>query len=436
MRFEVGLLIACAAALCPAAAAGASGPGEQPPADMVHALPGPDLPERSSPSPAAAQASGTISRDKLRRKLRKLARQAPGSSGFYVFDVGAERKRVIFGRKEGKRRKLASNTKLFTTATALHRFGAKRRLETVVRARGKVNGNGRLEGDLYLAGGGDPTLASAGVRSLAKQVKRSGIKRVKGRIFADDSIFDRKRGVPDSGWGPSPYIAPLSGLVYSGSTYSADPAMEAASALQIFLRRRGVKVSKKARIRRTPRKLRSREPIASTPSPTVANLIEATNEPSNNFFAEMLLKGVAAEAGGRGTTKRGTRVVERFARSKGSRVDAKDGSGLTDDNRAAPRDVVRLLVAMREHRDGEAFIDSLPVAGKEGTLDERMEGTAAAGRCRAKTGTITGVSALSGFCEAGHGRVAFSLLMNGVGNYDAARSIQDKMAIAIARYRP
>jgi D-alanyl-D-alanine carboxypeptidase/D-alanyl-D-alanine-endopeptidase (penicillin-binding protein 4) len=63
-----------------------------------------------------------------------------------------------------------------------------------------------------------------------------------------------------------------------------------------------------------------------------------------------------------------------------------------------------------------------------------MNGTAAEGRCRAKTGTLIGVSALSGYCEAGHGRVAFSILMNSV-DVNAARRAQDRMAALIARYR-
>jgi serine-type D-Ala-D-Ala carboxypeptidase/endopeptidase (penicillin-binding protein 4) len=397
--------------------------------------PGPDLPARSSPALARAAASGAISRSQLRRKLKSLARQAPSSSGFYVYDIDAGKRRVLFDRKEGKRRKLASNTKLFTTATALHRLGAKARIETVVRTRGSIS-RGRLKGDLYLVGGGDPTLGSSEIKSLAKQVKRAGIRRVKGSVRADDSIFDGKRGVPDSGFGPSPYIAPLSGLVYGGSTYATDPALQAGSAFKEQLRKRGIKVGGRIKVKRAPKKLSSRQPIAQVESPSIAAIVEATNKPSNNFYAEMLLKRLWAKPNRRGTTRGGTKAVERFARNQGSRISQLDGSGLSDNNRSAPRDVVRLLVAMRRHKAHAAFYDSLPIAGKEGTLDERMEGTAAAGRCRAKTGTIDGVSSLSGYCNAGRGKVAFSLLMNGVSSYDAARRIQDKMTIEIARYRP
>jgi len=274
------------------------------------------------------------------------------------------------------------------------------------------------------------------MRELATEVERAGVSRVKGRIVADDTVFDRKRGVPDSGFGPSPYIAPLSGLVYGGSTYSGDPATEAAVALRSALRKRGVKVSGGVKVGGTPKKLTTRKPLASVSSPTIAAIAGATNKPSNNFYAEMLLKRLGATGDRRGTTRGGAKASERFARGVGAKIAQLDGSGLTDNNRSDPRSVVRLLVAMLDHRAGKAFYDSLPRAGKEGTLDERMEGTAAAGRCRAKTGTITGVSALSGYCNSGRGRVAFSLLMNGVSSYDAARRIQDEMTIEIARYRP
>ena len=399
-------------------------------------LPGPDLPGTSSPSlRTGVQASGGYSRSKLARKLGSLARKAPGASGFYVYDVGAKGKNVLFDHDEGKRRKLASNTKLFTTSTALQRLGGgKARIETVVRRKGRTE-RGMLRGNLYLVGGGDPSFGAGGVRELAREVKGAGIRKVKGDLVADDTIFDRVRGVPDSNWGPSPYVAPLSGLVYGGSTYDGDPAKEAARAFEKKLRKRGVRVEGKVRVGDTPKKVAGTDPIAVYESPTIAALIQATNFPSNNFFAEMLLKGIAAQ-NGKGTTRRGVRAVETFARQHGSKVAAKDGSGLTANNRSSPRDVVRLLVAMRKESDAKAFYASLPRAGKEGTLDDRMEGTSAAKRCRGKTGTITGVSVLSGYCKAGHDLVAYSLLMNGVTNLEAAHDVQDKMVVSISKYQP
>jgi len=98
--------------------------------------------------------------------------------------------------------------------------------------------------------------------------------------------------------------------------------------------------------------------------------------------------------------------------------------------------VVRLLIAaQRDDELAKPLFKSLSIAGKDGTLGSRMGGTAAAGRCRGKTGTLTGVSNLSGYCKTKRGLVVFSLLMNGVSSLDAAHSIQDKMVIQIARLR-
>ena len=95
---------------------------------------------------------------------------------------------------------------------------------------------------------------------------------------------------------------------------------------------------------------------------------------------------------------------------------------------------MRLITTMDRSSVGEAFRASLAVAGRWGTLAERMGGTAAAGRCRGKTGTLRGVSALSGYCDTvGGRRLVFSILMNGVNVY-GARSLQNAMTVAIARY--
>jgi D-alanyl-D-alanine carboxypeptidase/D-alanyl-D-alanine-endopeptidase (penicillin-binding protein 4) len=166
--------------------------------------------------------------------------------------------------------------------------------------------------------------------------------------------------------------------------------------------------------------------------------VESTNKPSNNFFAEMLLKELGGAGAGKGTTDKGARRTRRFAKRLGARARIVDGSGLAHQNRASPRNVVDLLVGLDRRTsfaaEFEAFKSSLPIAGVDGTLSDRMRGGPAEGRCQAKTGTLTGVSALSGYCRSkGGDRLAFSFLMNGI-DVGRARNLQDRMTNALARY--
>jgi D-alanyl-D-alanine carboxypeptidase/D-alanyl-D-alanine-endopeptidase (penicillin-binding protein 4) len=113
-----------------------------------------------------------------------------------------------------------------------------------------------------------------------------------------------------------------------------------------------------------------------------------------------------------------------------------DGSGLSRANVTTTHDVVDLLAGMDGTDVADEFATSLAVAGVSGTLRKRMRGSAARGRCRAKTGTLIGVSALAGYCDArGGARVAFAILMTGV-TVAGAHPLQDRMAAALARYRP
>jgi D-alanyl-D-alanine carboxypeptidase/D-alanyl-D-alanine-endopeptidase (penicillin-binding protein 4) len=110
-----------------------------------------------------------------------------------------------------------------------------------------------------------------------------------------------------------------------------------------------------------------------------------------------------------------------------------DGSGLSRADRTTAQQVVRLLDRMNGQDTAATWRASLPVAGQTGTLRTRMRRTAAAGRCSAKTGTLIGVSALSGYCTTTGGRnVAFSFLENRVCNY-CAKKVEDRMVSAIAR---
>ncbi|HEX6455759.1 MAG TPA: D-alanyl-D-alanine carboxypeptidase/D-alanyl-D-alanine-endopeptidase [Solirubrobacterales bacterium] len=395
--------------------------------------------------------AGTAQAGRACNQMRAWLHQGGGgASGLLV--VEAESGKVVCAAAPGRPRSLASNMKLFTTSTALSRLGPETRIPTKVFRDGKIDADGVLHGSLYLQGGGDPALGTpsfydsylAGLGTdlfaLTPQIKAAGITSVTGRLYADDTIFDRLRGVADSGYATSSYIGPLSGLAFnsgfrgatSSSGFASDPAKLAASKLARSLQGAGIQIPSQIALRPTPP---NAERVATIRSPTLNRIVDTTDVWSDNFFAEMLIKLLGARLGSGGTTAAGASVVEAFARAHGSGVHAVDGSGLTRSNRASPRQVVNLLLAMRQDPAGEDFIEDLALAGKEGTVEERMRGTAAYGRCRTKTGTITGVSNLSGYCFNKSGRImAFSILMNGVGNLTLAHLDQDRIAGAVAGY--
>jgi D-alanyl-D-alanine carboxypeptidase/D-alanyl-D-alanine-endopeptidase (penicillin-binding protein 4) len=394
--------------------------------------------------PGAASASGLC--DSMRGRLLS---GGGGASGLLVVD--AETGKTVCAWAAGTQRPLASNMKLFTTSTALTRFGPEYRIATELLGDGHVDGHGVLHGSLYLRGGGDPALGEPAfydrflggvgtdVFDLGEQLHADGIRAVTGRLYADDSVFDRLRGVADSGYATSPYIGPLSGLDFdsgysdaSASGFSSEPAKEAAATLAASLRSSGISIHGAVARATTPAGART---LATVRSPTMAKLVQTTDVYSDNFFAEMLIKLLGAHFGGAGTTAAGAGVVERFARAEGTGVHAVDGSGLTRSNLASPRQVVRLLLAMRAAPIGEQFIADLALTGHTGTVADRTQGTAAYGRCRTKTGTLTGVSNLSGFCFNRDGKtMAFSILMGSVGDLTLAHYEQDLIAGAVASY--
>ncbi|HEY6775443.1 MAG TPA: D-alanyl-D-alanine carboxypeptidase/D-alanyl-D-alanine-endopeptidase [Thermoleophilaceae bacterium] len=378
-------------------------------------------------------------------KLGRYMQAAGSQSGAYV--VNLTDSETVFGWRQNKSRILASNTKLFTTATALARFGTEGTLGTEVRGSGSLEETGVWRGDLYLHGGGDPTFGSrtftrraygagATVEDLALALDTAGIQRVTGRIRGDESVFDPLRGGPDSGYSTSVWVGPLSGLAYNhglgderGRSFQVNPPVFAAARLDGALESRGIAVRAVPRSGVAPPEAAV---LASVDSPAMADIVRMTNKPSDNYFAEMLLKDVGRQAAGQGTTAGGARVAADFARDLGARARLVDGSGLSRSNRASPRGIVRFLTGMQGRDEFDAWYASLPIAGRDGTLSTRMRSGAARGRCHAKTGTLSNVSALSGYCEALSGDLyAFSILMNGV-YPPGARQLQDRMAQALA----
>jgi D-alanyl-D-alanine carboxypeptidase/D-alanyl-D-alanine-endopeptidase (penicillin-binding protein 4) len=382
--------------------------------------------------PAAASGAG---RAGTARALDAQMRHAgSGSSAFVVdLDSGAE----LYALRAEVPRMPASVQKLYTSATTLRRLGAGGRLTTSVFAETAPDAAGVVDGDLYLRGGGDPTFDLLDSNRLAQQVVDAGIVQITGRVIGDESAFDTRRGVPSSGFRLTSDVGPLSALTFNrGRTgrrapfWQNRPANFAATAFTKQLRGLGVDVARGARRGTTPEDAAL---VTAWRSQPVTQLLRLMNQPSDNFMAEMLVKVLGAQFGGAGSTAAGTKVMGDELAELEIAPKLVDGSGLSRSDRTSPRDVVTLL---GELGGDAAFTGSLGVAGRSGTIATRMRGTAAQDRCRAKTGTLRDVSALAGYCTTTGGRqVAFAFLMNYVSPW-SARVLQDRMAVALAKYRP
>ncbi len=400
--------------------------------------------------PALAGAQPLRAQRTLTKSLNKALRRAGGHSGALVVDLTTGH--TLFEHKASVRRLPASVEKLYTTSTALLRFGPSARLSTRVLGVGSTSATGAWHGTLFLKGGGDPTFGSARFDSslygtgatiggLVENLRRrTGITSVSGHIVGDETYFDSLRGTPATSYQPNFYVeGQLSALSYDRgftndqqTTFQARPALFATRRFTSALRSASIKVARHVRIftGRAPAKARL---LAVEYSPPMQTLIRLTNAPSDNYFAEMLLKGIGARFGGAGTTAAGARVVRRqLAQSFGIRPQLDDGSGLSYADATSPRDVITLLRAMA---DDTPFVDSLAIAGETGTMEYEMVGTRAQGRCRGKTGTLSSVANLVGYCTARDGhKLAFAFLMNDLVDPTAGHAIEDQMGVDVVKY--
>lgn len=389
---------------------------------------------------AAAGPADARNITELRAKLKSESKSLGSKSGALVVDLTNGRE--LYARSADTLRSPASNEKLFTTAAALMAFGGAGTLATAARigADDTVDEDGVLDGDLYLVGDGDPSLNDIALKALAATiVKQTKLKSIAGGLVGDESIFDAKRGSFDTNFGPDNDLGgQLSGLTWGhGRATPGGPATVAAARLQFFLQKLKVKVRKAPRTGLLDNAAGGPGATLGTiESPPMSVLAATTNQPSDNFYAETLLKGLGAHHGTAGTTSAGLTVMRARLKTLGITPKVVDGSGLSRSDRATPRQLVTLLRAMSTSALKDEFIGSLAVPGRIGTLAGRMRGTDASGRCQAKTGTLTGVSALSGYCRTLGGRIiAFSFLENDM-NALSAKAVEDRMVPAIVSYKP
>ncbi len=371
-------------------------------------------------------------------------RAAGAHSSAYAVDLATGQ--VLLSVRATTARSPASVEKLYTTSVALSRFGAAGTLQTTVEGAGSPDATGVWHGDLYLHGGGDPTFGSqafvsanygsgATVQALARAlIANLHLTRIDGSVLGDESLFDALRGEPSSGYAPDPFLTgTLSALAFNRgqSGNQGSPAAYAAYELAGALRSDGVKVSGPSGAAVAPP---GTPVLASVSSPPMSTLVGLTTLESDNFFAETLVKDLGAYWGGAGTTRAGATTVRAWLKADvGITPQVVDGSGLSTYDRTSPLQLVTFLSALwpqggRLAAIGVPLAAGLPLAGRSGTLSSRMRSGPAAGRCQAKTGTLTGYSSLAGWCD---GRFAFALLTDGI-DTTSAHVVQDRIVQALA----
>lgn len=348
----------------------------------------------------------------------------------------------------------ASTIKILTARAVLDGLGADATLATRVVAAAAPQG-GTVAGDLYLVGGGDPLLATAGyaqhfenqpwprsaLEDLADRVAAT-VTRVEGGVVGDDGRYDALRTVPS--W-PERYltgdaVGPLSALtvndgydVYEPDEEpAADPAASAARIFTELLEERGVVVGGEPASGRAPG---GAAEVAALPSLPVGEIVTHMLRESDNGSAELLTKELGLAVSGDGSTAAGVAALADGAGAAGVPLDGAtfvDGSGLDRGNRLT---CATLMAALDAEGPSSEVTAGLPTAGSDGTLTERFEGSPAAGILRAKTGTLIGVTGFAGFVETpGGGELTFAFLSNGEFDQDTGFAYQEQLGAVLAAY--
>ena len=175
-------------------------------------------------------------------------------------------------------------------------------------------------------------------------------------------------------------------------------------------------------------------------SPPLKEIVKVINKNSQNFFAEQLLKTIGLETSGFGSDSKGISAENNIFKEMGINPESMnivDGSGLSRLDLVTPRQIVAVLSYMFKSKYFIPFYNSLPIAGVDGSLGDRMQNTKAQGNVRAKTGFLEGVRSLSGYAFTGDNEpVAFSIICN---NFNVpvklAENIQDLVCLRLASFK-
>ena len=337
--------------------------------------------------------------------------------GLLVYDLTAES--VLYHRGEKQTLRPASTMKLLTAITALDRLGGNYQFRTSLRYSGEVV-DSVLTGNLYCVGGMDPMFDIIDMNAFVESVLGLGVKTIRGNLVAVTSFKDTL--LLGEGWcwdDDNPQLSPL--LVSRKDEFM--------SKFVEMLRAAGVEVDAPI----TTGVLPKESLTICTRSHTLREILLPMMKDSDNLYAESVFYQAASTVASRPATAAHGRQAVKETLGKAGVKDIQyriaDGSGLSLYNYVTPELMVKLLIYAYRHRN--IYIElfpSLPVAGQDGTLKKRMVKSPANGRVRAKTGTVTGVTTLAGYCASLNGHMlVFSIMNQGTLKIAEGRNFQDKV---------
>lgn len=341
--------------------------------------------------------------------------------GLHIYDLTADSTILAFGADQLMRP--ASNEKVITAVTALSQLGTDFNFRTSLYGEGSIN-DSTLEGNIYIKGGFDPRFGHDDLWALIHALDARGVRAIAGDVILDLSLKDSAR----LGWGwcwddDNPSLTPL--LYNQRDNFAA--------ALSSALKDAGIRLAGSL----IEGRISSGASLWTVRTHTIDQVLLRMMKQSDNLYAEALFYQLAARSGiAYADRKQAIAYIKELVRHQGlSPADFSfaDGSGLSLYNYASPRLLTSFLRYAYAHEGIFLHLQpSLPLAGVDGTLRKRMTSGPAYANVSAKTGTLEGVSTLSGYCTAPNGHtLCFAIMNQGILRRSVAHRFQDKVCEAM-----
>ena len=343
--------------------------------------------------------------------------------GLQIYDLTADS--VIYQYNEKQCMRPASTMKMINAVTSLDRLGGSYQFKTQLHYTGEID-SCVLRGNLYCVGGMDPRFAKDDLLAFVENIKKMGVDTIRGNIYADVSMKDDD--LLGEGWcwdDKNPCLTPL---LYSGKNKFFSRFCQELQKSNIVWIGDTLYASRPNNTKEI-----------CTRSHTMDQILMRMMKESDNLYAECMFYQLAASTGEKKVSaKTGRGEVNRLISKLGFRPSdyyIADGSGLSLYNYVSPElEVAFLKYAYRHLEIYNHLYPSLPIAGVDGTLSGRMKSGFAHANVKAKTGTVTGVSALAGYCTAVNGhQLCFSIINMGIRKAAVGRSFQDRVCEAMCQ---